>query len=314
MKALRQLFILVLAFVPVFVSAQNRSVQQMTISGTVIDESGFPLVGAVVKNNATGDYSTTDGRGRYSLTVKSSSDVIEVNYLGYKPYEAMAGTQSNLEIVLVEDSQLLEETIVIGYGSKNKTKIVGSVNQVTSETFADKAIMNVGQALQGAIPNLNITVTDGKLNRNPTYNIRGLNSINGGSPLVLVDGVQGDINLVAPEDIESVSVLKDASSAAIYGAQASFGVILVTTKHGDSEKPKFRFTSNVGFSQPLKTPQLLMDGIKYADFLQQAYSGWAVPILVPSMRSQHIFRTMLRIPISLSGMLTICICHLYPGN
>ncbi len=244
------------------------------LKGRVLDGSGQPVIGAGVIVKGTAKGAVTDASGNFELDAPEGS-TLTISALGYEPRSFVSNGVSDLSIVLEESNIMLDETIVIGYGSKNRNKIVGAVNQVSKETFAGKPVTNVGQALQGAIPNLNITVTDGRLNRNPTYNVRGYNSINGGSPLVLVDGVQGDINLVAPEDIESVSVLKDASSAAIYGAQASFGVILITTKSGTDDKPHFRYTTNVGISQPLKTPELLMDGIQYATILQEAYTGWA---------------------------------------
>lgn len=249
-------------------------VQSRTISGVVIDGGSIPLAGAMVYNLNTSGWTTTDGDGRFSIDVEGNDDILSFTYLGFQSKEMPVKARNNLVVELIQDLQAIEETIIIGYGSKNKNKIVGAVNQVNKEAFANKPVTNLGQALQGAIPNLNITVSDGKLNRNPEYNIRGFNSINGGSPLVLVDGVPGDLNMISPEDIESVSVLKDASSAAIYGAQASFGVILVTTKMGETEKPRFRYTTNVGFSQPLKTPELLMDGEEYARIMQESYKGW----------------------------------------
>ena len=259
----------------IIVSVRKQDRNKATpIKGRVLDSTGNPVIGAGVIVNGTSKGAVTNSDGYFVIDAPEGS-ALTVSALGYVSADATLNNSGNMTVVLDEDPLLLEETIVIGYGSKNKNKIVGAVNQVTQETFASKPISNAGQALQGAIPNLNITVTDGRLNRNPTYNIRGFNSINGGSPLVLVDGVPGDINLVAPEDIESVSVLKDASSAAIYGAQASFGVILVTTKSGADEKPRFRYTANMGISQPLKTPELLTDGIQYATIMQEAYTGWA---------------------------------------
>lgn len=244
------------------------------LKGRVLDGSGQPVIGAGVLVSGTSKGTVTDASGSFELDAPEGS-MLTISALGYESRSVVSDGRSDLSIVLEESNLMLEETIVIGYGSKNRNKIVGAVNQVSQETFAGKPVTNAGQALQGAIPNLNITLTDGRLNRNPTYNVRGYTSITGGSPLVLVDGVPGDINLVAPEDIERVSVLKDASSAAIYGAQASFGVILVTTKSGNDEKPHFRYTANVGVSQPLKTPELLTDGIQYATIMQEAYTGWA---------------------------------------
>jgi len=249
--------------------------QTRRLTGRVTDSKGNPLVGVTVLIKGTAIGTSTNVKGEYAFTSDKLGGTLIVSYLGYETQEIGIGSRTAIDVVLQDDAHAIEDVVVIGYGTKNKTKIVGAVNQVSSETFENKAIANVGQALQGAIPNLNITFSDGQINRNASYNIRGTTSINGGSPLVLIDGTPGNLNLIAPEDIQTVSVLKDASSAAIYGAQASYGVILVTTKKGESDKPKFRYSGSFGFSQPLKTPRILMDTEKYVDILQQAYTGWA---------------------------------------
>ncbi|QRX62688.1 TonB-dependent receptor [Dysgonomonadaceae bacterium zrk40] len=246
-----------------------------TITGTILDIYGEPIIGAtiVVQGEVSkGTVSDTDGK----FTIQNLSDdvILNISFVGMLSKSISIDGRSSITVTLTEDTELLDELVVIGYGSKNKSKIIGSVNQVSSETFKDKAVTNISQALQGAIPNLNISFSDGQINRNASINIRGMNSINGGSPLILIDGVPGSINLISPEDIETISVLKDASSAAIYGAQASYGVILVTTKKGSSEKPKFRYTSSFGYGQPLKTPKILTDGLQYTEILQEAYVGW----------------------------------------
>lgn len=249
--------------------------QRNRLSGKITDSKGTPLVGVTVLIKGTSIGTTTNIEGKYSFVMDKPGGTLVISYLGYESQEISINNRTVIDIVLQDETHAIEDVVVIGYGTKNKTKIVGAVNQVSSETFENKAISNLGQALQGAIPNLNITFSDGQINRNASYNIRGTTSINGGNPLVLIDGVPGNLNLITPEDIQTVSVLKDASSAAIYGAQASYGVILVTTKKGESEKPRFRYSGSFGFSQPLKTPRILMDSKKYVDILQQAYVGWA---------------------------------------
>jgi len=248
--------------------------QEKRITGEVKDQNGEPLIGVSVHIKDTSIGTITGIDGTFSLQVTGNNPVIKISYIGFIPQEITVGDKSKFNIVLNEDKQILDEVIVIGYGTKNKNKVIGAVNQVGSETFENKAVTNMAQALQGAIPNLNITFSDGQLNSSPTYNIRGFTSINGGTPLALIDGVPGDLNLLSPEDIASVSVLKDASSAAIYGAQAAFGVILITTKKGESEKPRFRFSMNAGYNQPLKTPKLLLDNLQYAKTLQLGYNGY----------------------------------------
>lgn len=252
---------------------ENQQQVKRRITGKVVDEGSDPIIGANIIEAGTTNGTVTDIDGNFVLDVTDGA-TIRVSYIGYLEQEIVTSGRTTFNVMLIEDMKALEEVVVIGYGTKNKNQIVGAVNQVTSETFSNKAVSNVGQALQGAIPNLNISFSDGQINRNASMNIRGMTSINGGSPLILIDGVPGSMNLIHPEDIASISVLKDASSAAIYGAQASYGVILITTKKGESEKPRFRYSVNAGFGQPLKTPKVLMDGIQYVDILQEAYNGW----------------------------------------
>jgi TonB-linked SusC/RagA family outer membrane protein len=249
--------------------------QQPAVSGKVTDTGGLSLPGVTVVVKGTTQGTVTNADGEYSLSNIPEDATLVFSFVGMRTQEVVVGEQRNINITMEEETIGIEEVVAIGYGTKNKNQIIGSVNQVTAETFKDKAVTNIGQALQGAIPNLNISFSDGQINRNASINIRGFTSINGGSPLILIDGVPGNINLISPEDIESISVLKDASSAAIYGAQASYGVILVTTKKGKTDKPQFRYTSNYGFGQPIKTPKILMDGQKYVEILQEGYVGWA---------------------------------------
>lgn len=163
-----------------------------------------------------------------------SGTTLVVSYIGYKTEEVAVGNKHNLRITLKEDSETLEEVVVVGYGTQKKVNLTGAVSQVTSKVLENRPITNLGQGLQGVVPNLNISFNGGDPNAEVSMNIRGLASISGegSSPLVMVDGVQMNMNMVNPEDVESVSVLKDASSSAIYGARGAFGVILITTKRG----------------------------------------------------------------------------------
>jgi TonB-linked SusC/RagA family outer membrane protein len=167
---------------------------------------------------------------------------------------------------------MLDEIVVVGYGTQRKVNLTGAVSQVNSEVLESRPITNLGQGLQGVIPNLNININSGSPGRGSTFNIRGNTSINGGDPLVLVDGVVMDINLINPEDIKSVSVLKDAASSAIYGARAAYGVVLITTKTGQrSDKPKISFNANYSWNRPTAYPEYI-NSMEYANWMNAAFT------------------------------------------
>lgn len=187
----------------------------------------------------------------------SDNSKLQVTYIGYLPQEVSTNGKTHFVIQLKEDSQLMDEVVVVGFGTQKKINLTGAVTAVNiQETLGDRPITNVTAALQGVVPGLKIEGTTGTPGDNLSYNIRGTTSINGGGPLVLVNNVPMDINMIDPQDIESVSVLKDAASAAIYGARAAFGVILITTKQGKKDMaPKFNYNNNFSFSKALELPQ-----------------------------------------------------------
>lgn len=244
----------------------NRSLQankDEKITGRVVDSKGEPIIGASVSIKGTKYGTVTDLEGNFQLNA-SSKQILEVSFIGYKSQEIVVGNERILKIVLEEDTKILDEVVVVGYGVQTKANLTGAVAQVTSKALENKPITNIGQGLQGVIPNLNISVS-GAPGAGSSFNIRGTTSLNGGSPLVLVDNVQMDANLVNPDDIESISVLKDASSSAIYGARAAYGVILITTKAGKkSKKPVISFSAN-GYWQ---RPAISVTNIGSMDFLK----------------------------------------------
>lgn len=263
---------------PVFANARlsedNR--KDKVITGRVVDsETGDPLPGATVEAKGFSLKTTTNSEGAFSLTIPDAAEILLVSFVGYKTTEVQVDGRNNINVPLVYDSQTLKDVIVVGYGTQSKGKITGAVSQVGAEVFKNRPIVNLAQGLQGAIPNLNVSFGDGQLNRGGTFNLRGFTSINGGSPLILVDGTPGDINLINPEDVESVTVLKDASSAAIYGARAAFGVILVTTKKGEKGTPQIRYTNNFGAGRPIGIPSVHNNSLEAATIQNEAYRGYA---------------------------------------
>jgi TonB-linked SusC/RagA family outer membrane protein len=223
-----------------------------TISGIVRNEKGEPLSGATVNVKGTSTTTVTDDNGKYTITVPSSNSVLVISYVGMLPYEQKVGTGPTLvNISLASAGQNLNEIVVVGYGKQKKTTLTGSVEQISGKTFESRAVTNIGLALQGETPGLLVTRTSPRPgNEGLDFVIRGQSSVNGSAPLIIVDGVPvlnsfSFLNMNA-DDIESISILKDAS-AAIYGSAAANGVILVTTKRGRG-KTKYDFSSNMRFT------------------------------------------------------------------
>jgi TonB-linked SusC/RagA family outer membrane protein len=240
----------------------------------ITDSNNEPVIGAnvIVKGTANGTVSNMDGE--FSIAAKSD-DVLQISYIGFITQEVRVGNQTALRIRLVENSKAIDEVVVVGYGVQKKINLTGAVDQVTSDVFEHRPITNISQGLVGAIPNLNITMTDGKPTQSPSYNIRGTTSIGqGGSALVLIDGVEGDPRMLNPNDIESVSVLKDAASSSIYGARAAFGVVLITTKSASKGKTAVNYTANFSSKSPTAVPDNIVDSYPWAQAFSDAWSRW----------------------------------------
>ena len=237
----------------IYVTQQNADCK-----GVVKDATGETVIGASVVVKGTSNGTVTDIDGRFFIPNVKVGDIIQISFIGYQTQEVKWNGQP-INITLMEDSQALEEVVVVGYGTQKKVNLTGAVAMTEGDILENRPISNLAQGLQGAIPNLNITMPSGNPNETATFNIRGTTSINGGSALVLVDGVEtNDISLINPQDIESVSVLKDASSAAVYGARAAFGVVLITTKKGQKgQKVTVNYNNNFSWSSPSRLP----DGI-----------------------------------------------------
>lgn len=227
--------------------AQNK----ISVSGKVADSKGLSIPGVSVTVQGTKEGTSTDFDGNYTLHNVSSNATIEFTFIGMESYMIKVGNKKVINAVLKESTAMLNEVIVVGYGTQKKSNLTGSVTQVSmSEVLGDRPITTVGAALQGAVPGLNV-INPATPGAAASFNIRGVTSINGGGALVLIDNAEGDINMLNPEDVESVSVLKDAASTAIYGARAAFGVVLVTTKRAKkNSKTVFNYNNNFAFTKP----------------------------------------------------------------
>jgi TonB-linked SusC/RagA family outer membrane protein len=241
------------------------------VSGTVTDSGGEPLIGVNVVEKGSTNGTTTDLDGNFILSLKDDA-VLRISFIGYVSREIAVGRQTSLNITLREDLQMLEEVVVVGFGTQKKVNLTGAVGVADAETFKDRPVMTASQALQGMVPGLQIIQNSGNMEDRPSINIRGTATIgegSSGSPLVLIDGMAGDINAINPQDIENISVLKDAASSSIYGSRAPFGVILVTTKKGKSGKATLNYNNNFHWSNPVLLPKW-MDSHTFALYWNDA--------------------------------------------
>lgn len=227
-----------------------------TVKGTVKDNSGNPLIGVTVFVKGTTTGTITDVDGKYSLPVQEGQ-TLDFTYVGFKSISIDTANKDEIHVVMEEDSQMMEEVVVVGFGVQKKENLTGAVTSVdVSKAIDSKPIVDVEKALQGIAPGLTITYNSGNLGAEATMRLRGAGTIiNGkaaGSPLVLVDGAPTSLSMINPADIATISVLKDAASASIYGTQGAFGVILITTKSGqsDSNKITFSYSNNFAYSKP----------------------------------------------------------------
>lgn len=240
-----------------------------TVSGTVLDKSGQPVIGLTIRENGTTNGTVTDENGRWSLKVSKTDSELIFESLGYKTLRIKAAGRQTVNVTVEEDTTLLDEIVVVGYGVQKKVNISGSVSSVKmDDILQDRPVSNVAAALQGAIPGLYVTTgssgnlpgqTGKRLQIRGTSSFSGSsNSVSGISPLVLIDNVPGDIDALNPDDIESVTVLKDASSSAIYGARAAAGVILITTKSPKkAERISISYNGSIGLTNAVNTPEMV---------------------------------------------------------
>ena len=249
------------------------------ITGKITDENGETLPGANIKLEGTSKALQSSPDGSFTLSFDPGTYTLAVSFISYQtqriPVEIRAGQSLQVNVKMVPESNSLNEVVVVGYGTQRKENLTGAVDQVSSDVLENRPLANLSQGLQGVLPNLNIVPLDGKPIQSPAYNIRGTTSIGqGGNALVLVDGVEGDPSRLNPNDIASVSILKDAASAAIYGARAAFGVVLVTTKNPAKEKTSITYSANRSVKSPTAVPDMVSDGYLFAKMFNEAWSAW----------------------------------------
>ncbi|NRF41499.1 TonB-dependent receptor [Pedobacter foliorum] len=247
------------------------------ITGKIVDENGDPLPGANIKilELNTGTQSHPDGT--YSINAAPGVYTLTISFISYTSSTqtkvvVKAGETTKLNVSLTAQTGTLSEVLVVGYGTQKRENATGAVDQISSKSLENRPVPNLTQGLQGLLPNLNIKMMDGKPTQSPSYNIRGTTSIGqGGSALILIDGFEGDPSLLNPNDVETVSILKDAASAAIYGARGAFGVVLITTKRPEKGRTTVNFSSNFALKNPLQTPDFVTDGYTWAKMFAEAF-------------------------------------------
>ena len=230
---------------------------QSAVKGTVNDDSGEPIIGASVVEKGTTNGTVTDFDGNFSLNVKSGATLV-VSYIGYTTQEIAVNGQSTINVTLKEDNALLDEVVVVGYGVQKKKLVTGATVQVKGEDIAKLNTTNALEAMQSSTPGVQITQSSSQPGKGYKVYIRGMGTIGDSSPLYVIDGVAGgSLDGINPNDIESIDILKDAASAAIYGSRAANGVILVTTRQGKEGKIEITYNGAIGWSNVYKRPQLL---------------------------------------------------------
>ncbi|WP_223815352.1 SusC/RagA family TonB-linked outer membrane protein [Sphingobacterium litopenaei] len=258
---------------PLKIQSPNFILQQVT--GKVVDENGKPISAATVTIKGSTLKTQTNLRGEFTFNNSNLSDVVLIiSCIGYNSTEIPLKANTNAQITLKQENGL-EEVVVVGYGTQKKANLTGAVSQISAEVLENRPSPSLSRMLQGTLPNLNLKMVDGSPTRGATFNVRGTTSIGaGGSALVLIDGVEGDANNINPNDIETVTVLKDASSAAIYGSRAAFGVVLITTKNPQKGSTKVDFSSNYSINQRTVEPKLISNGYEWAKNFNDSFNAW----------------------------------------
>lgn len=261
------------------------------VTGLVLDADGEPAIGVSVAVVGTSQGVITDLDGRFALDLSGESDQLRISYVGYKSQLLDVSGTSDVRVVLEEDTKLLDEVVVVGFGTQKKVNLTGSVSVVTAEELQERPVTNLSQALQGMVPGLQITQTSGNLEESPTVSVRGTATIgegSSGSPLVLIDGVEGDLNMVNPQDVASISVLKDAAASSIYGSRAPFGVILITTKEGGSEgKVSINYNNSFRFGTPINLNHM-MNSVDFASWMNDHFANAGSSVFFDQSRMDAI--------------------------
>lgn len=277
--------------ISVYKAVKQQTSGKRKVTGRITDDTKEGVIGASVFVMGTANGTITDIEGNFSLELSAGDTQLQVSYIGYKSQVVNVGNKSSVDVVLVEDSKLLDEVVVVGFGTQKKVNLTGSVAVVTAEELQERPVTNLSQALQGVVPGLRISQTSGSLEESPSINVRGTATIGEGSsggPLVLIDGVEGDLNMVNPQDVANISVLKDAAASSIYGSRAPFGVILVTTKNGGSEgKVSINYNNSFRMGTPINMNKM-MHSVDFASWMNDHFANGGNAVFFDQERMDNI--------------------------
>ena len=281
-----------------------RAAAKSEVKGVVRDAAGNPMIGVTVTIKGTQVGVSTGVDGGYAIPADGNATLL-FSYIGYRPHEEVVGRRTQIDVTMQEDELVMDEVVVVGYGTLKKRNIVGAVENLSGDAVENRPNANITRSLQGQIPGLNIVQVDGKADHAGEVTIRGVNNTfkarvsggektnklgQGGGALVLIDGAEGDMGSVNPDDIASISVLKDASSAAVYGARGAFGVILITTKN--PEKGKVRVSYNGSVSLHRRTviweDNVVTDPVQWVDAFRESYLNSSPTATVPSLFNNYM--------------------------
>lgn len=277
-KGTVRLLTLVLLLFSIFPSA---FCQTANISGSVRDEAGQPMVGVNVINSNSRKGTTTDGSGQFQIAARKG-DVITLSYVGYNSQDITFNAQQKIDVALVSISKASDEVVVVGYGTQKKENLTGSVAAVTSKMIENRPLTSASVALQGTVPGVFVNQNSGQAGRNDVnIRIRGVGTLNNAAPLVLVDGIEAPLDNINPDDIASLTVLKDAASAAIYGSRAANGVVLVTTKRGRNKNGNVTigYTGYAGVTNAVRLPKMVTNAYQFATLRNEANTNFGNPVV-----------------------------------
>jgi TonB-linked SusC/RagA family outer membrane protein len=250
-----------------------KPVMAITVTGNVKDEKGISLAGVTVKVKGAETAVQTNADGNFSITANDNNAVLVFSYIGFVNQEITVGTQTTINVVLKEQTSALSEVVVVGYGTQKKVNLTGAVSTVSGNNLNKRPVVNPASMLQGTMPGVQVTQGSGEPgNEGVNIQIRGNGTFSGAgsSPLVLIDGVPGSFNDINPTDIDNISVLKDAASAAIYGSRAANGVVLITTRQGKAGKMSIQYDGNFGIYKPTKLFDLITNSAQYMELYNEA--------------------------------------------
>ncbi len=260
-------------------------VQKRTINGNVSDSEGNPLPGAAIQEVGTQNGTTTDFDGNFSIEIENDNAELQFSFIGFKSQIVNVGSSDTINVTLLADASSLDEIVVTGYGTQLLRNITGSVSTIDSEVIENRSLTSAGAALSGTTAGVFVSQNSGEAGQDEiSIRIRGVSTLNNSAPLVIIDGIEGDINLLNPNDIESISILKDAASGAIYGSRASNGVVVVKTKRGSrNQAAQFQYSGTFGSSSAVKLPDVNYDPVYNMNFKNLARTNFGgEPIYTPA--------------------------------